>query len=79
MFFFFILTFFRYGQVPRQLFFKPHPGRLQRPHLSPLLKDPASVLPSLLFVSSAGPVGSLVLVHSSPVALAPMELMLVCS
>ncbi len=64
-----------YGQVPRQLFLKPHPPRLHRPHVSQFLKDPASVTSSLLFVSSMS-VGSLMLVHSSPVALRPRELMI---
>lgn len=64
-----------YGQVPRQLFTKPHPPRLQLPPIPQLLLHPASLEASLLW-KSLRPVGSIALVHMSPVALGPKELLL---
>lgn len=64
-----------YGQVPRQLFTKPHPARLQLPTVPNLLQQPVNLKALLLFRSSRA-VGSVSLVHSSPVALGLRELVL---
>jgi WD40 repeat protein len=61
-----------YGQVPKQLFTKPHPPRLQQPQVPALLKEPSQLRAAVLFRTPRS-VGSLALVHNSPVVLSPAQ------
>ena len=64
-----------YGQVPRQLFSKPHPARSSRPFVSEMLCDPNTIFATPLPGSFGREIESVVLLHdSAPLPLGPAEL-----